>query len=96
MGKAVIVICGRHGMGRGGAGGEIRNDGAELENIECGQADESWGGIRVIPQGLDIPLGPLLIEAEGFAPCPGGKRRLTKNREVEASRAIPKPRDDAA
>ena len=96
LGQAVTVIRERRGMGRDELAEKCEMTPAELERIERGEADESWGGIRLIAKRLDMPLGALMIEAEEFAPGAGGEAWRQNTREAEGGSAIPKPRSDAS
>lgn len=91
MGQAITVIRERRGMSREELAAQCEMTPAELEQVELGEADESWGGVRMIAKGLDMPLGALMIEAEEFAPGPGGEAWRQNTREAEGDSAIPKP-----
>lgn len=96
MGQAITVIRERRGMSREGLAGKCEMTPAELRKIERGEADEGWGGIRLIGKALDMPLGALIIEAEEFAPGAGGEAWRQNTREAEGDSATPKPRSDAS
>lgn len=96
MGQAITVIRERRGMSRDELAVKCEMTPTELEQVERGEADESWGGVRLIAKGLDMPLGALMIEAEEFAPGAGGEAWRQNTREAEGDSAIPKPRSDAA
>lgn len=96
MGQAITVIRERRGMSREELAAKCEMTPAELERVECGEADESWGGVRLIAKGLDMPLGALIIEAEDLAPGAGGEAWRQNTREAQGDSATPKPRSDAA
>lgn len=73
MGQAITIIRERRGMSRDELAAKCEMTPTELKRIERGEADESWGGVRLIAKGLDMPLGALMIEAEESAPGPGGE-----------------------
>jgi transcriptional regulator with XRE-family HTH domain len=74
MGQAITVIRERRGMSRDELAARCEMTPAKLEQVERGEADESWGGVRLIAKELDMPLGALMIEAEESAPSAGGGR----------------------
>lgn len=88
MGEAIAVIRERRGLDREDLAARCEMTPAELEQIERGELDESWGGVRLIAKGLEVPLGALMIEAEEFAPGPGGERWRQNTREAEAEGSI--------
>lgn len=90
MGQAITVIRERRGMSREGLAAKCEMTPDELEKIEGGEIDESWGGIRLIAKALDMPLGALMIEAEEFAPGPGGEAWRQNTRVLEGDSTIPK------
>lgn len=96
MGQAITVIRERRGMSREELATQCEMTPAELEKIECGEIDESWGGIRLIAKALGMPLGALMIEAEESAPGPGGEAWRQNTPEAEADSAIPKAPSEAA
>lgn len=96
MGQAITVIRERRGISREELAAKCEMTPAELRKIERGETDESWGGVRLIAKRLDMPLGALMIEAEEFAPGPGGEAWRQNTREAEGDSAIPKPRSDAS
>lgn len=96
LGQAITVIRERRGMDREELAAQCEMTPAELEKVERGEADESWGGVRLIAKALEMPLGALMIEAEEFAPGTGGERWRQNTREAEAGSAIPGARSDAA
>ncbi|HMI81903.1 MAG TPA: hypothetical protein VK480_08975 [Solirubrobacterales bacterium] len=69
---------------------------AELEEIERGELNEWWGGLRRVAKALDTPLPFLLMEAEEHAPGPGGEQWRRSAGEAEAGSAAPGARSDAA
>lgn len=73
MGRAITVIRERRGMSREELAEECDLTPAELETVELGELDESWGITRRIAKALDMSLAALMKEAEGFAPDPGGE-----------------------
>jgi transcriptional regulator with XRE-family HTH domain len=92
LGQAVTVIRERRGIERDELAAKCEMTPAELEVIEGGGVDETWGGVRLIAKALGMPLGALMIEAEEFAPGAGGERWRQNTREAEADSA----RSDAA
>src|SRR6476660_6222891 len=90
MGQAITVIRERRGIAREELAAKCEMTPAELEKIEVGEIDESWGGIRLIAKALAMPLGALMIEAEEFAPGPGGESWRQNTSESEGDSAIPK------
>lgn len=88
MGQAIIVIRERRGMSRDELATKCEMTPAELEQVERGEADESWGGVRLIAKGLEMPLGALMIEAEEFAPGAGGEAWRQNTREAEGDSGI--------
>lgn len=96
LGQAITVVRERRSMGRDELAGKCEMTVPELEKIERGELDEWWGGLRLIAKALDMPLAALLIEAEEFAPGPGGERWRQTSREAEAGSTIPGARSDAA
>lgn len=96
LGQAITVIRERRGMTREGLARKCEMTPDELEKVERGDLDEWWGGVRRIAKALEIPLGALMIEAEEFAPGPGGERWRQNTREAEGGSAIRGARSDAA
>jgi transcriptional regulator with XRE-family HTH domain len=96
MGQAITVILERRGISRDELAAKCEMTPDELEKVERGKADESWGGVRLIAKELYMPLGALMIEAEEFAPGAGGEAWRQNTREAEGDSAIPKPRSDAS
>lgn len=96
LGQAVAVIRVRRGMERGELAAKCEMTPAELEAIEGGGVDETWGSVRLIAKALDMPLGALMIEAEEFAPGAGGERWRQNTREAEADSATAGMPSDAA
>jgi ribosome-binding protein aMBF1 (putative translation factor) len=90
MGQAITVIRERRGMDREELAAECEMPPADLEKIERGEIDESWGGIRLIAKALEMPLGALMIEAEEFAPGPGGEAWRQNTSALEGDDPIPK------
>lgn len=90
MGQAITVIRERRGMEREELAARCEMTPAALAALERGQIDESWGGIRLIAKALEMPLGALMIEAEEFAPGPGGEAWRQNTGELEGDSAIPK------
>ena len=68
----------------------------ELEILERGERDERWGDLRLIARALEMPLAALLIEAEEFAPGPGGEKWGQKPREAEGKSTMPGAWSDTA
>ena len=73
MGHAITIIRERREMDREELASRCEMALAELEKIERGELDERWGDLRVVANGLDIPLAGLLMEAEGRSGR-GGRR----------------------
>ena len=73
MGHAITIIRERRDMDREELASKCEMAPVELEEIERGEFDEPWGDLRVVANGLDIPLPALLMEAEGRSG--GGGRR---------------------
>ena len=96
MGQAVTIIRERRGMDRDDLASRCEMTPAELEEIERGELDEPWGDLRLVAKGLDIPLPQLLMEAEEFAPGPGGEQWRQSAGEAEANSTAPGARSDAA
>jgi transcriptional regulator with XRE-family HTH domain len=96
LGQAVTVIRERQGMGRDELAGKSEMTTPELEAVERGELDEWWGGLRMIAKAFGMSVGALMIEAEEFAPGPGGEELRQETREGEAHDAIRAPRSDAA
>lgn len=95
MGQAITVIRERRGMDRDTIASRAEMTRDELEQIERGEIDEWWGGIRLVAKALDIPLSALFMEAEEFAPGPGGEQWRQSSREAESGSAIRGARSDA-
>jgi len=68
----------------------------ELETVELGELDESWGNTRRIAKSLGMPLSALMTMAEEAAPGRGGEEWRRSTREIEEGSAIQGPRSDAA
>lgn len=96
MGQAVTIIRERRGMERGELASKCEMAPAELEEIERGGLDEGWGGLRLLAKALDTPLAALIMEAEEFAPGPGGEQWRQSAGEAEADSTTPGARSDAA
>jgi transcriptional regulator with XRE-family HTH domain len=96
MGQAVTILRERRGMDRDELASRCEMAPAEVEEIERGELDERWGDLRVLAKGLDIPLPALLMEAEEFAPGPGGEQWRRSAGEAEAGSTAPGARSDAA
>jgi transcriptional regulator with XRE-family HTH domain len=96
LGQAITVIRERRGMDRDELAARAEMTRPELEKVERGELDEWWGGLRVIAKAFGMPVGTLMIEAEEFAPGPGGEKWRQSAREAEADSAIRAPRSDAA
>ena len=94
MGQAITVIREQCKMSREKLAELCEMTPAELEKVEHGEADESWGGVRLIAKGLDMPLGALMIEAEEFAPGPGGEVWRQNTRRAARDKSIPNARSD--
>jgi transcriptional regulator with XRE-family HTH domain len=96
MGQAITVIRERLGLSREELAEKCDLTPAELEMVERGEMDESWGIVRRIAIALGRSLPTLLMEAEEFAPGPGGEAWRKASSEAEGDSAIPGPRSDAA
>lgn len=83
MGHAIATIRECRGMGRDELASRCEMTPAELEEIERGELDESWGDLRVLATELDIPLPLLLTKADKLAPGPGGEKWRQSAGEVE-------------
>ncbi|MGN6662802.1 MAG: helix-turn-helix domain-containing protein [Solirubrobacterales bacterium] len=84
MGHAIRALRERRGMGRPQLASMCEMSDAELEQVEDGEVDESWGGLRLISKALDIPLAALIAGAEEIAPA--GEVHATKEGSVDARR----------
>lgn len=82
MGQAITVIREGWGMSREELAEKCDLTPAELETVELGELDESWGITRRIAKALGMALPALMTEAEECAPGPGGEawRRAPKGR----------------
>jgi ribosome-binding protein aMBF1 (putative translation factor) len=96
LGQAIVLVRERRGMSREDLAAKCDMTPAELETVERGDLDESWGQARRIAQALEMPLPALMSEAEEFAPGPGGEQWRRATRDAEADSAIPGVRSDAA
>lgn len=96
LGQAVTVIRERQSISRDDLATQAEMTVPELEAIERGEFDEWWGGLRRIAKAFGMSVGALMIEAEEFAPGPGGEELRQETREGEAGDAIRAPRSDAA
>lgn len=96
MGQAITVIRERRGMRREELAEKSALTPAELEAVERGELDESWGIIRRIARALGMSLQALMSEAEEFAPGHGGEQWRQSTREAEGDSVIRGPRSDAA
>jgi transcriptional regulator with XRE-family HTH domain len=96
LGQAVTVIRERRGMDRDELAAKAEMTRTELEKVERGELDEWWGGLRVLAKAFGMPVGALMIEAEEFAPGPGGEEWRQSAREAGSGSAIRAPRSDAA
>lgn len=74
MGQAITVIRERRGMSRVELAEICGLTPAELEKVERGELDESWGIMRRIANGLGMSFAALAAEAEEAAPGPGGEQ----------------------
>jgi transcriptional regulator with XRE-family HTH domain len=45
----------------------------ELEQVELGELDEWWGGLRMIAKAAGTPLSTVVSEAERSSPGNGGE-----------------------
>jgi ribosome-binding protein aMBF1 (putative translation factor) len=96
MGQAVTVIRERRGMSRDDLATKAEMSVPELEDIERGELDEGWGGLRMIAKAFGMSLPGLMMEAEEFAPGKGGEDWRRSAGEAESDSAIPGVRSDAA
>jgi transcriptional regulator with XRE-family HTH domain len=96
MGHAITMIREGRGISREELAEKADLTPAELEIVEHGELDESWGILRRIAKALGMSLQALMIEAEGFAPGPGGEAWRRARSEAEGDSAIRGPRSDAA
>ena len=96
MGQAITLVRERRGMSREELAEKCDLTPAELELVERGELDESWGITRRIAKALGVSLQALMSEAEEFAPGPGGEQWRQSTREAEGDSAIRGPRSDAA
>jgi transcriptional regulator with XRE-family HTH domain len=87
MGQAITEIRERRDMSREELAGKCGVTAAELETVERGELDESWGVIRRIAKALGVQLAALMIEAEESAPGPGGEAWRQSTREADAGGA---------
>lgn len=82
MGRAITMHRERRDMSREELAEKCGLTPAELETIERGELDESWGVTRRIAKALDISLPALMSEAEEFASASdseqGRRMRLSK------------------
>ena len=72
MGRAIATTRKERGMDRDELAARGEMTPAELEEIERGEFDEGWGGLRLAAKALDMPLSALFMEAEVQAPGPAG------------------------
>ena len=96
LGHTITVIRERQSMSRDELAAKSEMTVPELEAIERGEFDEWWGGLRMVAKAFGMSVGALMIEAEEFAPGPGGEEWRQETREGEADDAIRAPRSDAA
>jgi transcriptional regulator with XRE-family HTH domain len=73
LGHAVTLIRERKGMDRDEFAAEAEMSPAELEQVEHGELDEWWGGLRMIAKAAGMPLSTLVSEAEKSSPGNGGE-----------------------
>lgn len=96
MAHAITVNRERQGMSREELAEKSGLTLANLEMVERGELDESWGNTRWIAKSLGIPLSALMTEAEEAAPGPGGEAWRNSTKEIEEGSEIRGPRSDAA
>jgi len=77
LGEAVTLMRERKGMDREGFAAKAEMTPAELEQVEHGELDEWWGGLRMIAKAAGIPLSTLVSEAEKTSPGNGGEAERT-------------------
>jgi transcriptional regulator with XRE-family HTH domain len=70
LGKAITTIRKRRGLGRDELASRCEITRVELEKLEGGSLDESWGGLRHIAKLLGVSLPALLNEAEKLTQAP--------------------------
>lgn len=92
MGHAVTVIRERRGLTREQVASKAEMTVLDLERIEGGELHERWGDLRRVAKGLGVPFPALMMEAEEFAPGPGGEEWRKWSGEAEG----PGARSDAA
>lgn len=73
MGQAVTLLRERKGMDRDELAAKVELTPTELEQVERGEQDEWWGGLRLIAQAAGVPLSTLVREAEKSSPGNGGE-----------------------
>lgn len=96
LGQAITVIRERREIDRDELAAKCEMTRLELEQIERGEIDEWWGGIRLLARAFDMPLPALLMEAEEFTPGPGGEQWRQRTREAGSDGPVPGARSDAA
>ncbi|MGN6253537.1 MAG: helix-turn-helix domain-containing protein [Solirubrobacterales bacterium] len=84
MGHAIRALRERRDMGRRQLASMCEMSDAELEQVEGGEVDESWGGLRLISKALDIPLAALIAEVEEVATA--GEVHRTREGNADAPR----------
>lgn len=73
LGQAVTLIRERNGMDRDERAAKAEMTPAELEQVERGELDEWWGGLRMIVEAAGMLLSTLVREAEKSSPGNGGE-----------------------
>lgn len=86
MGRAITTLREERGWSREELAARSDMTPAELETVESGELDESWGRIRLIARAFGLHPGALLFEAEEHAPGPGGEAWRQNSRGLEEKR----------
>jgi transcriptional regulator with XRE-family HTH domain len=84
MGQAIASKREQRGMTRAELAAEAEMTRTELEEIERGQIDEWWGGIRLLARAFDMRLDAFFAEVEEFGP--EGEEWRRSAREAEQKR----------
>jgi transcriptional regulator with XRE-family HTH domain len=64
LGEAVRTLRQRVGLSQNALAARAELDPASIARIEAGEVDPSWGSMRRIARGLDVPLEELAEVAE--------------------------------
>ena len=73
LGQAVTLMRERKGVDRDEFAAKAEMTPTELEQVELGELDEWWGGLRMIAKAAGMPLSTLVREAEKSSPGNGGE-----------------------